>query len=221
MVIPMTHDPWTDRLSEYVDDELAPADRLQLEQHLLDCAKCREIVDELREVAAEARTLEDTPPARDLWPAIASVLPRASSRGWSVTLSLPQALAASILLMTVSGLAAWTFAGRPASTNAAIISTSRAEPTVIAASDADVRYERAVADLTRLLEQRRSRLDPRTAKVIERNLATIDRAIGEALAALKIEPTDTYLAAHVADQRRRKLALLRQASQLVLAGHSN
>ena len=55
MVIPMNADPWTDRLSEYVDDELAPAERLQLEQHLLDCARCREIVDELREVAAEAQ----------------------------------------------------------------------------------------------------------------------------------------------------------------------
>ena len=41
MVIPMSADPWIDRLSEYVDDELEPSERLQLEQHLLDCPRCR------------------------------------------------------------------------------------------------------------------------------------------------------------------------------------
>ena len=87
-----------------------------------------------------------------------------------------------------------------------------------AVSLSDVKYDRAVTDLTRLLEQRRSRLDPRTAKAIERNLATIERALTEAMAALQQEPADTYLAAHVAEQRRRKLSLLRQASTLVLGG---
>ena len=221
MVIPLHADPWTDRLSEYVDDELAPADRLQLERHLLDCARCREIVDELREIAGDARTLEDTPPATDLWPAIAAALPQTSSRGWRVTLSFPQALAASVLLMAVSGLAVWTFAGRPAESVVTTAAVSRTEPPTATATPislSDDRYERAVADLTRVLEQRRARLDPRTAKVIERNLATIDRAIAEALAALKQEPADAYLAAHVAEQRRRKLSLLRQASTLVLSG---
>ncbi len=223
MVIPMNADPWTDRLSEYVDDELAPAERLQLEQHLLDCARCREIVDELRDVAAEARTMEDTPPATDLWPAISAALPRAAARSWRVTLSLPQALAASVLLMAVSGLAVWTFTERPGSTASPVaVSADAAAGVATPVSLSDVRYDRAVADLTQLLEQRRARLDPRTAKVIERNLATIDRAITEALAALQQEPADTYLAAHVAEQRRRKLSLLRQASTLVLSGaHTN
>lgn len=216
MMIPMT-DPWTDRLSEYLDDELAPAERLQLEQHLLDCARCRETIDELRDVATEATTLEDTPPEQDLWPGIAAALPRSSSRGWRVTLSLPQALAASILLMVVSGLAVWTYASRQAASSAPVADgADRSIAHVVNISDP--RYDRAVADLTRVLEQRRSRLDPRTVKVIERNLATIDRAIGEALAALQLEPTDAYLAGHVVEQRRLKLSLLRQASNLALAG---
>jgi hypothetical protein len=220
MVIPMSTDPWIDRLSEYVDDELVPAERLQLEQHLLDCARCRETVDELRDVAAAARRLEDTPPATDLWPAVAAALPRASSRGWHLTLSMPQALAASVLLMAVSGLTVWmSMSTRTAVTDVpAATRIERPEPAVVATTVSDPQYDRAVADLTKLLDERRGRLDPRTVRVIERNLATIDRAINEALAALKQEPTDAYLAGHVIEQRRRKLSLLRQAKNLVLAG---
>jgi hypothetical protein len=79
------------------------------------------------------------------------------------------------------------------------------------------RYDRAVADLTKLLDAQRSRLDPRTAEVIQRNLATIDRALAEAMAALAKDPSDPFLSEHVADQRRLKLSLLRQAKNLVLA----
>jgi len=221
MVIPMSTDPWIDRLSEYVDDELVPAERLQLEQHLLDCARCRETVDELRDVAAAARRLEDTPPATDLWPAVAAALPRSSSRGWRLTLSLPQALAASLLLMAVSGLTVWLSMSMSRAAAVDVPVETRVDgpdAAAVATTVSDPQYDRAVADLTKLLDQRRGRLDPRTVRVIERNLATIDRAINEALAALKLEPTDAYLAAHVIEQRRRKLSLLRQAKNLVLAG---
>ena len=78
MVIPMNADPWTDRLSEYVDDELAPAERLQLEQHLLDCARCREIVDELRDGGRRGAGARGHAAGDDLWPAIAAALPRAA-----------------------------------------------------------------------------------------------------------------------------------------------
>jgi len=216
----MSTDPWVDRLSEYVDDDLVPAERLQLEQHLLDCARCRATVDELRDVAAAARRLEDTPPATDLWPAVVAALPRSSSRGWRLTLSLPQALAASVLLMAVSGLTVWmSMSSRTARVDVPV-ETRAAGPDAapVATTISDPQYDRAVADLTKLLDERRGRLDPRTVRVIERNLATIDRAINEALAALKQEPTDAYLAAHVTEQRRRKLSLLRQAKNLVLAG---
>ena len=56
-------------------------------------------IDELRDVVVAAKRLEDTPPQHDLWPAVAAALPHAAARGWRVTLSLPQALAASVLLM--------------------------------------------------------------------------------------------------------------------------
>jgi len=212
------HDSWVERLSEYVDDELAPSDRLQLEQHLLDCASCRETIDELRAVAADASTLEDTPPSRDLWPGIAGALPQPVSARWRVSLSLPQALAAGVLLMLLSGLGVWTYLGRQSNAGANV-GIAFPDETVrpVTVSLEERRYDRAVADLTKLLDAQRSRLDPKTAEVIQRNLATIDRALAEAMAALAKEPSDPFLSEHVADQRRLKLSLLRQANKLVLA----
>src|SRR5690606_8966425 len=63
--------PWQDRLSEYLDGELDEAERSALEAHLEVCGECRETLQELRAVVALARSLEDRPPAVDLWPAIA------------------------------------------------------------------------------------------------------------------------------------------------------
>jgi len=213
------HDTWIERLSEYVDDELAPSDRLQLEQHLLDCASCRDTIEELRGVAAEASTLDDAPPARDLWPGIASALPQPAPARWRVSLSLPQALAAGVLLMLVSGLGVWTYLGRQMQDGANAQIATAADETVrpVTVSLEDRRYDRAVADLTKLLDAQRSRLDAKTAQVLERNLATIDRALAEAMAALAKDPSDPFLSSHVAEQRRLKLSVLRQAKNLVLA----
>jgi anti-sigma factor RsiW len=211
------HDAWSDRLSEYLDDELAPGERLQLDQHLLDCARCREVLEELSAVASEARVLEDTAPARDLWPGIVSALPRPKSTGWRLSLSFPQAIAAGVLLMAVSGLGVWTWTSPPPADATAVAAvTSEPTPGATPVRLEDSRYDRAVADLTLILAERRSRLNPRTVQVIERNLATIDRAIAEAIAAVKQDPADTFLTAHLVEQRRLKLALLRQAKNLPL-----
>jgi hypothetical protein len=66
------HDPWTDRLSEYLDDELAPPERAELDAHLRECLGCRRVLGELRRVTLHAGALRDTPPARPLWPEVAA-----------------------------------------------------------------------------------------------------------------------------------------------------
>jgi hypothetical protein len=74
-----------------------------------------------------------------------------------------------------------------------------------------------VADLERVLEQGRGTLDTTTVRVIERNLALIDRAITDARRALAADPGNTYLNAHLARTMRRKIDLLRQAATIVAA----
>ena len=76
-------------------------------------------------------------------------------------------------------------------------------------------YDAAVADLERVLDAGRGRLDTTTVRVIERNLATIDSAIAQAQRAVAADSANLYLNSHLAETMRRKLELLRQAAALV------
>jgi hypothetical protein len=65
------HDPWTDRLSEYLDDGLEAPERAALEEHLRHCSACRAVLEDLRRVTRVAAGLRDRDPGDALWPEIA------------------------------------------------------------------------------------------------------------------------------------------------------
>ena len=52
-------DNWTDRLSEYVDGDLAGSELMSVRTHIEECAECRTIVDELRRVIEKLQTAVD------------------------------------------------------------------------------------------------------------------------------------------------------------------
>jgi predicted anti-sigma-YlaC factor YlaD len=227
------NDQWIDRLSEYLDGDLSEGERITLEAHLQTCSECSAVLTDLRRVVAQAGSLENGSPKRDLWPAIADRIGstgnatrsldlsshRARSRRWSF--SLPQLAAAGLALMTLSGGAVWvlrspaepgipiTVASRP-SGNLQPVNTS-----VGTRSSATESYATAVADLEQVLANGRGQLDTTTVRVIEQNLAAIDRAIAQAQRALNADPANLYLNTHLAETMRRKLDLLRQAAALV------
>ncbi len=90
------HDPWQARLSEFLDGELAPAERVALEVHLADCAECRALLADLRALVAQARALPARAPERDLWPELARALaPGPRARPWPLILA---AFAAGVLV---------------------------------------------------------------------------------------------------------------------------
>jgi anti-sigma factor RsiW len=224
-------DRWTDRLSEYLDGELPVGDRAALEAHLVSCTECSAVLADLRRIVDRAGSLERRSSDRDLWPGIAArigatppvspgIMDPASRRGarrWSF--SLPQLAAAAVLLMTLSGGAVWLVrsASLP-STNVAAAYAPRTAvaPTAINASTSQ-NYATAVADLERVLASERGQLDTATVRVIEQNLAAIDRAIAQAQRALADDPANLYLNTHLAETMRRKLDLLRQAASLAHA----
>jgi hypothetical protein len=229
-------DLWTDRLSEYLDGELPDDERTELEMHLRHCVSCGAVLADLKRIVARAQGLEDRGPERDLWPAIAARIgaaPGREVRRWSF--SLPQLAAAGIALMALSGGAAWLLhpaavlplASRPLAPvsapqpagqtldglrqgdSQAVLAVAR-QPRGSAAG-----YDAAVADLERVLEAGRGRLDTTTVRVIERNLATIDRALAQAQRAVAADSANLYLNSHLAETMRQKLELLRQAAALV------
>jgi anti-sigma factor RsiW len=212
-------DQWTDRLSEYLDGELAPHERTTLEAHLTSCGECRTTLAELGRVVARAQALADRPPTTDLWPPIAehigvvSLASRRERRRLSFTVA--QLAAAAVVLALLSAGAAWLAVGRgpvASSSGLAVGST----PTLVNASTypGDARYAAQVADLERALAGGRGQLDTATVRVIGKNLRIIDRAIRNAQSALAADPANSYLNLHLAQEMRRKLELLRQAATL-------
>jgi anti-sigma factor RsiW len=130
----------SNQLSPYLDDELEPSARAQVDAHLRACEACSTELETLRRILAHAATIadEDTPPSRDLWSGIAArieqprtapaaltnVVPssevaarRASARTATasaprrVSLSISQLAAAAALLIALSGATAWFVRG--------------------------------------------------------------------------------------------------------------
>ncbi len=114
--------------------------------------------------------------------------------------------------MVMSGGGVWVLQhGGRATSMPPVVATNE----VVPASLADPRYDEAIADLEQALNAGRADLDPATIKVLETNLAAIDTAISESRQALAADPANVYLNNHLADERQRKLALLRRAAALV------
>ena len=222
-------DVWTDRLSEYLDDELPPGERAALEGHLTQCAECSATLADLRRVVARARALESTGPSTDLWPGIATRIGAAAAAGPAVravgmrrfAFSLPQLLAAGIALMVLSGGSVWLLRPGSAPSIASGAAAAPAESGLGTPASWQRRaapgYDAAVADLERVLAEGRGRLDTTTVRVLEQNLHVIDQAIEQARRAVAADSANAYLNSHLAETMRRKLDLLRQAASLVSA----
>lgn len=175
-------------------------------------------------LARAIHRLPEASPARDPWPAIAARLDRTRALH-RVSITWGQMAAAAVLLVAVSSGFTWLAtrpSGRAVDEGRVVVADAESggapEEGIKPANFADAQYESAVSDLERLLRVDRGRLDPRTIVVIERNLRTIDQAIAEARRALDRDPANPYLNSHLADARRRKLDLLRRATELTSMG---
>ena len=214
-------DQWNDRLSEYIDDELTPAERTALEAHLVSCRECTVTLDELREVVERAGALPPRPPAADLWTGIeprlerfATVMPfQARTVRRRLSFTIPQLVAAGLALMVMSGGSVWVLQHGGRATD--LPQVAAADPSVVPTSLTDPRYDEAIADLEQALNAGRADLDPGTIRILEANLDAIDKAIDQSRHALAADPANVYLNSHLADARQRKLALLRRATALV------
>ncbi len=223
-------DTWIDRLSEYLDGELAEGECVELEAHLAGCVDCRDTVDQLRGVLATARALEDRVPTGDLWSGVAQrigvgqavepgVVPlqqRMLRRRIRITLSIPQLAAAGMVLVALSAATTLLLRTRAAQTETnqvnAITEAATAEAVLVGFDVAQ--YDAAVADLENVLSEARELLDPGTVRILEQSLATVDRAIEEAQQALRGDPANRYLSTHLAATMKRKIQLLQRATTI-------
>ena len=219
-------DRWTISLSEYLDGGLSPAEESGLERHLVSCAECRAAMSELRAVKQRAGALVDPPAPDDLWAGIASRIGPAGSTSAPLArvLELPRrraawrrpalAVAASVALVAVSAylLSPGERASRPAPV-AVTRGGAPAETTQLASFDA-ARVDGEIAQLQRSLDRGRGRLDPATVAVLEKNLALIRQAAGDARRALERDPANRELQDYFANAVQSKLDLMRRATAM-------
>ena len=226
-------DQWTERLSEYLDGELTVTEQAALEAHLPQCAECASVLAELRGVVARARALDDRPPARDLWQGVAALIgsnPAAATvpsrpeprvlRFRRVSFSVPQLAAAALALMLGSGAVMYRLAaGNRSTARMAAVQPGAEIPVSVRAAAAlgEVRIDSTMAELERALELGQGTLDTSTVRIIRQNLAIVDEAIAQARRALVSDPASVYLNTHLAGTMKRKVELLRLATQLTAA----
>lgn len=227
---------WTDRLSEYLDGDLPAEERAEAEAHLASCPRCASVLEELEEVVRRAESLESGPPPRDLWPEIEEEIrqedsvielgPRRRARSPSarpdprrVRLTVPQLAVAALALVLVSGGGAWLLRGglETPGEDAVGAPASAAVPAVRGGTGEIADYAGEIRELQRVLSRHRSRLGPNTVRVLERNLAVIDRAIQESREALEVDPGNRYLMEHLEGTLRRKVEFLREATRTLRA----
>jgi hypothetical protein len=210
-----------DRLSDWIDGELAASESQELAQHLEGCARCRQEEQGLRRIVATASTLpRELQPARDLWPGIERELPAARSgrplhwhRHWPI-LAVALPTAAAILIAVGIWLGRHTPDGAPSvGAGAFEITPVALEGLPQPAREAELEYERATRDLLAALPVRRASLSADTAATVERNVRIIDQALGELRQALRREPSDPQLMHLLVATHQQRLNVVRRATR--------
>jgi anti-sigma factor RsiW len=219
----MRHELIRPLLDDYLDDELSPAARQRVEDHLGECASCAGELASLISLIGEARELpREILPARELWEGIEARLqerrpavlrlPMRSAPG-----ARPWMMAAAALLLVALSSGVTLIMVRqqaPAPSGAMqVVAPPRApEGTALAAFEpAEAEFMRTAEELQQALEAGSAILDPETLAVIEASLAVIDQAIAEARAALEADPQNGMLALLLSRIHGQKVEVLQQA----------
>ena len=223
---------WMDRVSEFVDGELDPTERVLFEGRMAEDEELRRAVREIESMVGRAASLGEIEPARDLWPAIKAGITTAAEAPGPVRrpgspAPRPRAwrraalIAAGLAVMVVSASAGWWLhdLGEPLPQSVASIDqpvAPRPEADMSAANFAEQeeRLAESIGALEAVLQQYGEHLDPDTRDAIVQNLELIDSAIADAHRALEEDPNSDYLHSHIATSMERKVRLLEDATRL-------
>lgn len=196
-----------ERLDAYARDALSAEDARQLELHLSSCQSCSEFLETgepaISRVADLPRSIE---PPLETWTTIRRRLsPRLRKTGRFVLPAWALA-AAAIFLIVASSATTMILLRRSPTTQAAQANRGTDE--------LEAQYASATADLSAELAKARTRLDPATYALIERNLRVIDSALVESRRALASDPRNQVLEQLVVATWRQKMDFLRRATAI-------
>jgi len=214
------------RLDGWVDRTLPEEQRLEVESHLAECARCRDEERQLRQLLTHAAALpRSVSPPHDLWPEISRRIERGRAWSWprgswqpalAVAAAVVVAVAAVVLgqqppppvhtVVIPSPAAGSRHSIRPASV--------QMDPGLIAMEQD---YQAAANALLAVLQERRNELEPGTLAGVERNLAVIDEALAEVHRALEKDPARPELGRMLVSTHRKRVDVLRKMVKLSTA----
>lgn len=203
-------DRFRDRLSDYIDGNLSPTERAEVDTHLAGCADCRELIGDLRSLRGEARRLPPVVPPDHLWRSIETrlrsrELPRARRSRFYTGL----AAAAALVLGVSLWIAVSSTPPEPEDPNA--LANRVTEELRLAESH----YQNAIGGLEQIIDQNKGSLPAELDETLRENLDLIEQSIAESRDAISTDPQspaakDSLLAAF-----RRKVNLLRSTILLI------
>lgn len=203
------------QLNDWVDGTLGPVEHASVEAHLASCDACRSAVERLRLLRSDLASLPRSiqPPAHVLMGVRAGVLDTQRNPVRVRWYMRPRLLAAAaVLLVTISSAvtALVVRQGEEAgATEPLAVSPASSSSNLVAVHALERTYEDEIAEVQRAMRGQESSLSPETLRVLQTNLDIIDRALGEARAALRADPGNDALTALVRSGYERKLDVLR------------
>jgi len=216
----MKHDDVLNKLNEYLDGELSPAESARMNAHLEACPDCRAELEALRELMRKARDLPaSVQPGRDLWPGIAARLEdRSVVTGdfrrkrtfsfWHNRSALAAAATVVLIILSVLGsLRPW---------EQEVISSATEQITVISTfAHIDRASDRVSRNILTRFDRHGNVAAMEANDVLTRNIGIIDGAIADIRSALQTDPTNTRLAQMLRSEYQRKMDLLRTVADLL------
>lgn len=236
----MNCERYQEAIGDLVDGALTDeALRIEVDKHLRECASCRGLLSDLRQVRAAAGRLPTQPPPERVWAQLAAKLPagRPSPGGrrlaapwlpawwprvaWGAAATVVIALLAVFLVVprvrpTPSRQAAATPAAQDQATSAVHPSDAELVQSVETELQlAEQHYEKAIAGLQQIANAGESTLDPQLAATLKKNLGVIDQAIHDSRVALQTQPTNELAQESLFEAFRRKVAVLQDTVALI------
>jgi len=219
-----------ERLAAYLEDDLDAVERDEMDRHRVACARCAQVVLDIKSLVTAAAQLPSVTPTRDLWAGISdriaaptvALFPGASTPALPVRRGVSMRLfaIAATMLIAVSSAITWRIARAP-STGAGAVGTLASTDSgvdtngkMLLATNPDVVYEQEIVALRIIVNERFTELDSTTVAVLKRNLDIIDRAIEESRQALALDPTSRALSISLDRAVESKLALMRRVALL-------
>ena len=207
--------PEYETLNDFADGLLDEQGKTHVQTHIATCGECAELVEQIRTLTADARSLPHemvAPP--EIWQSVAAATidSRAPSKRAALWQLRYHLAAAALVLLVAASTVTWYFAAqREQQVVVREVPVAAGNTSLVAYQAVEAEYGKAADELVRLLEQRRGSLDTAVVRSVEENLRIMDEAIRRAREALTSDPNNNDVAGILTATQESKLRMLRRA----------